>query len=75
MEEMLTASAECEEIHRVVPGHGGNREPVFALLVKRTYNIRPGQPPVRSEATIPFVETDQYYDDGNPQLSQEWEDG
>ena len=47
----------------VLPGEGERKKPIFAVLVKRSYEIRHGEPPTRAEKTRPFVLADQYYDD------------
>jgi hypothetical protein len=53
----------------VVPGKTESRVPIFSVLLKRTYNINPGHALVRAELTKPFIQVDEYYDDGNPEES------
>jgi len=53
----------------VVPGKTESRIPIFSVLLKRTYNINPGHALVRAELTKPFIQVDEYYDDGNPEES------
>jgi hypothetical protein len=53
----------------IVPGNTENRIPIFSVLVKRTYNINPVQALSRAELTKPFVQVDEYYDDGSPEES------
>lgn len=56
-----------KEEFAVVPGKGGAGEPIFSVLVKRTYRILPGLPTLRKEKANPLVKVDQYYDDGDPE--------
>ena len=65
---METAGEQHEE-YTVLPGKTGTGVPIFAVLVKRTYDIRPEQPSVRSERPAPFVQVDLYYDHGDPEWS------
>lgn len=62
----MTASAAPPEVQAVLNGKDDQGRPIFSLLVKRTYEIRPGQRASRSAKTRPFVQTDEYYDDGDP---------
>jgi hypothetical protein len=59
----------AEERFTIAPTKNENSEPVFAVLVKRTYDIRPKQPLVRAEQTPPLIEVDVYYDDADPEHS------
>jgi hypothetical protein len=52
---------------RILPGKDANGESLFSVLVKRTYDIVTGQPCRRADRDLPFVETDQYYDSGDPE--------
>ncbi len=51
----------------MVPGKDHTNNPIFSVLVKRTYDIWPQNPLVRCEHPKPFVEVDQYYDRGDPE--------
>jgi hypothetical protein len=51
----------------IVSGQTETGAPVFSVLVKRTYDIRPGQPAVRAARTMPLVKVDKYYDCGDPE--------
>jgi hypothetical protein len=53
----------------IVPTRNEDGAQVFAVLVKRTYAIRPGQAALRTERARPFVQADVYYDDGDPETS------
>jgi hypothetical protein len=57
------------EQFRILPGKDGDGQPCFSLLVKRTYDILPGEGEVcrRAEQDRPFVDVDQYYDQGDPE--------
>lgn len=66
---MGMAAGPNQEESAVVPGKGGAGEPIFSLLVKRTYRIRPGLPALRKEKANALVKVDRYYDDGDPETS------
>ena len=51
---------------QVLPSVDQNGGAIFSVVVKRTYDIRDGQPLVRAEQDQPLIATDQYYDGGNP---------
>ncbi|HEU0177526.1 MAG TPA: DUF2169 domain-containing protein [Blastocatellia bacterium] len=53
----------------VVSGQTEAGTPIFSVLVKRTYDIRPNQPAVRAAQTRPLVKVDEYYDHGDPERS------
>jgi hypothetical protein len=63
---MATASI-APEVHAVVQGKDEKNRPIFAVLVKRTYDIRPGERVVRAKTTRLLVQADEYYDDGDPE--------
>jgi hypothetical protein len=65
----MGGSAGVTETYTIVSGAGENRKPVFSVLVKRTYHIRPGKAAIRSETTNPFVRTDIYYDQGDAETA------
>ena len=50
----------------VLPAKSDTGEPVFSVLIKRTYDIRPGQQAARAERSRPIQMSDSYYDDGDP---------
>jgi hypothetical protein len=58
-----------EEVFTVLPGQTESGKPIFAVLVKRTYDIRPNQAAVRAEQTKPLVQVDVYHDDGDPETA------
>jgi hypothetical protein len=63
-----TSSTPVEEM-TVLPSKDENGAPIFALLAKRTYDIRPGQPAARADTTYPLVKVDRYYDGGDAETS------
>src|SRR5438067_2398824 len=54
------------EVQAVVQGKDDKNQPVFSVLVRRTYNIRPGGRAERAEKARALLLTDEYYDDGDP---------
>jgi len=65
---MATAALPREEF-TVLPGQSADGKPIFSVLVKRTYDLRPGRAPVRAEKPNPLVKVDVYYDDGDAESS------
>jgi len=63
-----TASREKAE-PAILPGQDDAGNPVFSLLVKRTYDIVPDKPAVRAAEDRPLTQIDEYYDMGDPQTS------
>jgi hypothetical protein len=55
------------EAFTVIPGKTESGTPIFSVLVKRTYNIRPGGGIVRAAQVNPLVKVDVYYDNGDPE--------
>jgi hypothetical protein len=53
----------------IVPTRDEAGKPVFSVLVKWTYAIRPGQALARTERARPFVPVDVYYDEGDPETA------
>jgi hypothetical protein len=53
----------------VVHGKNAAGEPIFSVLLKRTYSVRPGGRCVRAEKDRLLLQTDQYYDGGDPASS------
>ena len=58
----------CQDC-RVVPGEAADGTPIFSALVKRTYRIVPNKNAVREAQPPKLVETDQYFDEGDPQVN------
>jgi hypothetical protein len=65
----VPASSSAVEETAILPSKDENGAPVFALLVKRTYDIRAGQPAIRADQTYPLVKVDRYYDGGDAETS------
>jgi hypothetical protein len=53
----------------IVHGKDEKNLPLFSVLLKRTYDIKPAAHATRSEITRPFVRVDEYYGDGDPEWS------
>src|SRR2546423_1391060 len=51
----------------VVPTTDAERQPVFVVLAKRTYTIRPNAAPTPAAAPAPLALIDRYHNDGDPQ--------
>ncbi|MDJ0943330.1 MAG: DUF2169 domain-containing protein [Kiloniellales bacterium] len=67
--KVLEAAAERDATaHLVVAGMAEDRQPVFSVLVKRSYRIENERPLVRREPAAPFQLTDLYYDHGDPEV-------
>jgi hypothetical protein len=62
----MTALARSSQVQAVVQGKDDKGQPIFSVLVKRTYDIRPGERIVWAPKTKPLVQVDQYYEDGDP---------
>jgi len=63
----MTAPAPMSELHAVLQGKDDSNRPIFSVVTKRTYDIRPAGQVARAERTRPFVQADQYHDDGDPE--------
>jgi hypothetical protein len=63
----MAASIVSPEVHAVLQGKDDKNQPIFSVLVKRTYDIRPGGRVTRAGKTRPLVQADEYYDDGDPE--------
>ena len=63
----MAASTGSSEVKAIVQGKDEKNQPVFSVLVKRTYDIHSGGRVVRTEKARPFVQIDEYYDDDNPE--------
>jgi hypothetical protein len=53
----------------LVPTIDHEREPVFVLLAKRTYHVRPNAVPVPAEKPVPLAHVDRYYEGGDPEIT------
>jgi len=56
-------------VFEIVPGMNHRDEPIFSVIVKRTYRIVPDGPAERADVDRPLRQIDQYYDDGDPDWS------
>jgi hypothetical protein len=63
----MAAVTASPEVQALLNGKDDAGRPIFAVLVKRSYDIRQGQRVARAGKTRPFVQTDEYYDDGDPE--------
>ncbi|HEY0791530.1 MAG TPA: DUF2169 domain-containing protein [Chthoniobacterales bacterium] len=63
----MAAATEAPEVKAIVQGKDDTGQPVFSVLVKRTYDFGPGGRLVRCEKPRPFLQTDEYYDGGDPE--------
>jgi hypothetical protein len=66
---MTPSPSTVAEETAILPSRDEAGTPIFALLVKRTYDIRPGQAASRAEKTYPLVKVDRYYDGGDAETS------
>jgi hypothetical protein len=53
----------------IVPTMDDAREPVFVVLAKRTYDVRPNATPTPVAEAVPLALIDRYYEDGDPQTT------
>lgn len=53
----------------LVPTIDDAREPVFVLLAKRTYDIRPNAAPIPAAKAVPLAHIDRYYEGGDPETT------
>src|SRR5919108_199417 len=65
----MAADKQPTERFIVVAGKTETATPIFSVLVKRTYDIKPNQAATRSEHSLPLNEMDIYYDHGDPEWS------
>jgi hypothetical protein len=65
----MTANTTRKALFAVLPGQDGDRNPVFSMLVKRTYDIVPGEALARAAEDRPFVEVDEYHDFGDAETA------
>lgn len=63
----MAASTGITEVKAIVQGKDDKGQTLFSVLVKRTYDIRTGGRVVRTEEARPFVQVDEYYEDGEPE--------
>ena len=64
---MGAAATPTRETPAILNGKDDQNRSIFAVLAKRTYDLRPGQKCVRSERQSPLIKVDEYYDDGDPE--------
>lgn len=62
----MAAAAPAPEIPAILNGKDDQNRPIFAVLVKRTYDVKPGQKCDRAEKPNPLLKMDEYYDEGDP---------
>jgi hypothetical protein len=55
------------EVQAIIHGKDDKNRPILAVLVKRTYDLRPGGRVTRAERSRSLVRADEYYDDGDPE--------
>jgi hypothetical protein len=65
--EKKLSAADCTTM--IVPTIDDAREPIFAVLAKRTYDIRPNAEPSPAPEAVPLTLIDRYYEDGDPQTT------
>ena len=65
----VTTTDKKKADYAVLPGQDEAGNPVFSLLIKRTYDIVPNGPAARAESDRPLTPIDEYYDMGDPQTS------
>jgi hypothetical protein len=63
----MAAPSVSPEVYAVLQGKNDKNQPIFSVLVKRTYDICHGDSICRAEKTKPLVQADEYYDDGDPE--------
>src|SRR4051812_13045342 len=66
MAEAEKKSIAPEGTTALVPTIDDAREPVFVLLAKRTYDIRPNEAPIPADKPVPLAHVDRYYEGGDP---------
>jgi hypothetical protein len=55
--------------YALLPGKDGEGNPVFSVLLKRTYDIVPGAMAARADADRPLLKIDEYWDLGDPETA------
>ncbi len=65
----LATGPRAAEVPAVLPSTDAAGAPVFAVLVKRTYDILPGRPAARAARDAPLLAVDEYYDHGDAESS------
>jgi hypothetical protein len=63
----MAETSAASEVYSILQGKDEANQPIFSVLVKRTFDIGQGGQVVRAEKTRPFVEGDIYYGDGDPE--------
>ncbi len=66
---MATETKKPKVGYAVLPGQDEAGNPIFSVLVKRTYDINAEVPLVRAEKDEPLRPIDEYYDMGDPQTA------
>lgn len=59
----------AEDLFQIVPSKNEKGRDIFSVLVKRSYRIEARSSLQRLDVTRPFLEVDQYWDDGDPTWS------
>jgi len=60
---------DVKEEYTVLPSRDAEARPVFCVLLKRTYDIRPGRRAERAVRARPLLKVDEYYDGGDAETS------
>jgi hypothetical protein len=63
----MSASKPSSEVQALLNGKDDKDQPIFSILVKRSYDIVSGERATRAKETRSFVQSDEYYDDGDPE--------
>lgn len=66
---MATETEKAKVDYAILPGQDDEGKPIFSLLVKRTYDIKPGLALARADKDEKLRPLDEYYDMGDPQTS------
>ena len=61
--------SQAADTFEILHGVGAERQPIFSVLLKRTYVMAANGRLTRAERQSEFVRTDRYYDRGDPQWS------
>jgi hypothetical protein len=61
--------SEKNPIFTIIQGKNDNLQPIFSVLLKRSFGFGGNEQLVRSEHDAPLREADAYYDNGDPQWS------
>ena len=66
---VVSVNTNFKELYQVVPSKDEKGAYIFSVIVKRTYRIIPKSPLQRLETARPFVEVEEYWEDGDPTWS------